>query len=387
MTKKYVITSINNIICGFMLEDGQAKEIKAYETESILGNIYVGRVSNIVNNINSAFIDIQKGLSCYMPLEDYFLENKLKIGDLLPVQLNKEAIKTKAPSVTTKLSLDGEYVVVMLEGNQDKIGVSSKIKSEEKRDELKKYVKDALSSFRTESKLTNKNYGIILRTKSQDANCDDIKQETINLLCKLEDIIYKAKYQIAYYCIYQKTPLIIKDIIKFKTDDIEIITDLPEVISCCKDNDISDIVLYDETAISLDSLYNLKSHINKVINKRVYLKSGAYLVIDHTEAMTVIDVNSGKAIKGSNKEDKVLSINLEAAKEIAKQLILRNISGIIIVDFISMEREISKNILLKEFKSYTEEDKTKTTVVDLTKLGLVEVTRKRISKPLHEIFK
>lgn len=387
MTKKYIITNINNIICGFLLENGQAKEIKAYEPQSMLGNIYVGKVSNIVSNIDSAFIDIQKGLSCYMPLEDYFLDKKLKIGDLLPVQLNKEAIKSKAPSVTTKLSLDGEYVVVMFESHKDKIGVSSKIRSEDKREELKAVVKEALDTFKAESKLTSTNYGIILRTKSEEANTEYIKQETITLLCKLDCIVNKAKFEVAYSCIYQKTPLIIKDILAYNSDNIDIITDLPEVIACCKDNDISSITFYNDDTISLDALYSLKTHINKALNKRVYLKSGAYLVIDPTEAMTVIDVNSGKSIKGSNKEEKVLSINLEAAREIANQLILRNISGIIIVDFISMENELSKNTLLKEFRSYTEGDKIKTTVVDITRLGLIEVTRKRISKPLHEVIK
>ncbi|MBR3833598.1 MAG: ribonuclease E/G, partial [Lachnospiraceae bacterium] len=117
-----------------------------------------------------------------------------------------------------------------------------------------------------------------------------------------------------------------------------------------------------------------------------YLKSGAYIVIDHTEAMTVIDVNSGKAIKGSSKEEKVYAINLEAAEEIIKQLILRDISGIVIIDFISMNKEISQNQLLKELKNLAEMDNNQTTVVDITRLGLVEITRKRVRKPLHEIF-
>ena len=382
MSKKYVITSINNIICGFILNDGNAEIIRAYEPESILGNIYVGRISNIVQNINSAFIDIKKGLSCYMSLEDYSGE-KLKIGDNIPVQLNKEAIKTKAPSVTTRLSLDGEYVVVTVDG---KIGVSSKIKSDARRIELKSIISASLDEFKSSQKSTKENWGIIVRTKSEEASSEAIREETIKLLCKLDDILYKSNFQTAYSCLYEKCPMLVKDISSYKADGIEIITDLNEVIDVCTKYQITDITLYTDNNITLDSLYGLKNLINKTLNKRVYLKSGAYLVIDHTEAMTVIDVNSGKAIKGTSKEEKVYSINLEAAKEIVKQLILRDISGIIIIDFISMSKEISQIQLLKELRLLVETDKNQTTVVDITKLGLVEITRKRVRKPLHEIF-
>ncbi len=382
MSKKYIITAINNIICGFLINDGNAEIIRAYEPESILGNIYVGRVSNIVQNINSAFIDIKKGLSCYMSLEDY-TGKKLKIGDLLPVQLSKEAIKTKAPSVTTRLSLDGEYVVVMIDG---KIGVSSKIKSEARREELKSIINSSMEKFESMKKTNDLNFGIIVRTKAEYASEEDIESETIKLLCKLDDIIHKSVYLTAYSCIFEKCPMLVKDIISYKSENIEIITDLQEVLQVCKKNNFTDISLYSDENVSLNSLYGLKNMINKALNKRVYLKSGAYIVIDHTEAMTVIDVNSGKAIKGTSKEEKVYAINLEAAKEIINQLILRDISGIIIIDFISMCKENSNNQLLKELKTYAEADKTQTTVVDITRLGLIEITRKRVRKPLHEIF-
>lgn len=382
MSKKYIITAINNIICGFLINDGNAEIIRAYEPESILGNIYVGRVSNIVQNINSAFIDIKKGLSCYMSLEDYS-GKKLKIGDLLPVQLSKEAIKTKAPSVTTRLSLDGEYVVVMIDG---KIGVSSKIKSEARREELKSIINSSMEKFELMKQTNDLNFGIIVRTKAENASTEAIESETIRLLCKLDNIVYKSAYLTAYSCIFEKCPMLVKDIISYKSENIDIITDLQEVLEVCKKNNFTDISLYSDENITLDALYGLKNLINKALNKRVYLKSGAYIVIDHTEAMTVIDVNSGKAIKGTSKEEKVYAINLEAAKEIINQLILRDISGIIIIDFISMSKDIYNNQLLKELKTFAEADKTQTTVVDITRLGLIEITRKRVRKPLHEIF-
>ena len=216
MSKKYIITAINNIICGFLINDGNAEIIRAYEPESILGNIYVGRVSNIVQNINSAFIDIKKGLSCYMSLEDYS-GKKLKIGDLLPVQLSKEAIKTKAPSVTTRLSLDGEYVVVMIDG---KIGVSSKIKSEARREELKSIINSSMDKFELMKKTNDLNFGIIVRTKAENASTEAIESETIRLLCKLDDIVYKSAYLTAYSCIFEKCPMLVKDIISYKSEKI-----------------------------------------------------------------------------------------------------------------------------------------------------------------------
>ena len=384
MDKKYIITEFNNVLCGFLTEDGKPTEIRCYEEESILGNIYVGRVSNIVKNINAAFVDIKKGLSCYYPLEE-FTGDKLRIGDLITVQINKEPIKTKQPSVTTKISLTGEYVVV----HQDEtIGVSTKIVSEEKRSLLKTIFTKAVEDFNSKKK-SEVSFGGIIRTKGADVSEELIYEETIKLLCKLDEIIYRSKYATGYSCMYEKTPGYLQDIDGFLRDKdcIKVITDLDYLVEQCKEYNISIPNLYDDTMISLKALYNLDVVIEKALKKKVFLKSGAYLVIEYTEAMTVIDVNSGKAIKGNCKEDKILDINIEAAKEIALQLKLRNISGIIIVDFISMTNSYNEELLLKSLKSEISNDSVLTTVVDITRLGLVEMTRRRIRKPLHEIIK
>lgn len=400
MNKKYIITEFNNMLCGFLMEDGKAKEIRCYDEESILGNIYVGRVSNIVKNINSAFIDIKKGLSCYYPLEEY-LGDKLKIGDLLTVQINKEPIKTKQPSVTTKLSLTGEYVVVH---QDDTIGVSTKIKDNSKRDELKAVFDKAIRDFQGQQKCKDITYGGIIRTKAEDVSPETIYNETIKILCNLDEIIYKSNYATAYLCMYEKMPSYLQDIesmtgnnaskSEIKKDDyvessdsFEILTDLEHVIAKCQEYNVPAPRLYDDAMISMRALFNLDTIIEKALNKRVYLKSGAYLIIEHTEAMTVIDVNSGKAIKGNNKEDKLFAINVEAADEIARQLRLRNISGMIIVDFISMSNSYNEEQLLKALRNAVYDDSVLTTVVDITKLGLVEMTRKRIRKPLYEVMK
>lgn len=397
MNKKYIITEFNNMLCGFLMEDGKAKEIRCYDEESILGNIYVGRVSNIVKNINSAFVDIKKGLSCYYPLEDY-TGKKLKIGDLLTVQVNKEPIKTKQPSVTTKLSMTGEYVVVH---QDDAIGVSTKIKDNSKREGLKTIFEKAINDFKAKQKCKDVSFGGIIRTKAEEVSDDIIYNETIKILCNLDGVLYKSQYATAYSCMYEKMPSYLQDIDsmagnvicenesdiqKDLIDNIEVITDMEYIIEKCQEYNIVTPKLYDDAMVSMRALYNLDTVVEKALNKKVYLKSGAYLIIEHTEAMTVIDVNSGKAIKGNNKEEKVFAINLEAAKEIARQLRLRNISGMIIVDFISMSNSYKEEQLLKSLREYVQEDSVLTTVVDITKLGLVEMTRKRIRRPLYEVM-
>ncbi len=386
---KFLLTEINNTIMGFLINDGKVNEIRCYEEESILGNIYVGRVSNIVKNINAAFVDIKKGLSCYMPLEDY-TGDKLKIGDLLTVQINKEPIKTKQPSVTTKLSLTGEYVVVH---QDDVVGVSNKIKDNTKRESLKNIFNKAIDTLKSEKAIDDISFGGIVRTNAEIASEDEAYNETIKLLCQLDNIIKKSTYATVYSCMYEKIPAYVQDIDYFSKymqdseDKIEVITDLEDIISKCQEYSLSVPKLYDDTIISMKAMYSLDSIIDKALGRKVFLKSGAYLVIEPTEAMTVIDVNSGKAIKGNSKEDKLLDINIEAAREIARQLKLRNISGIIIVDFINMEEAKNNELIMKELRDAVSFDTVLVSVVDMTKLGLVEITRKRIRKPLHEIIK
>lgn len=376
--KKYILTKINNLMMGFLFEDGKASDIRCYEEDSILGNIYVGRVSNIVKNINAAFVDIKKGLSCYYPLEEY-TGNGLKVGDLLTVQINKEPIKTKQPSVTTKLSMAGEYILVH---QDDTIGVSAKIGDTSERDRLKDIVGKAIADFKAKQKSGDTVYGGIIRTKASGVSEDDLYNETISILCKLDEAIYKSKYATGYSCMYEKMPEYLTDI---DGEDAEIITDIEEVIDKCREYGIREPKLYNDTMISIKACYSLDTIIEKALNKKVYLKSGAYLIIEPTEAMTVIDINSGKAIKGSVKEDKILSINEEAAREIGRQLRLRNISGIIIVDFISMKNSHYNELLMNTLKEAVYNDSVSTIVVDMTKLGLVEMTRKRIRRPLYEL--
>ena len=387
--KQFVFTEWNKKKLGILFEDGKAMEIRCYEADSILGNDYRARVSNLSPNINAAFVDIKKGESCYLSMDDYHGE-KLKVGDLVTVQVVRDKIKTKRYAVTTDISLQGDYAVTTLFAP---VGVSSKITDSARKKELKTLMQNLLiaeqdaqfylaegnvAEIERIKKLT---LGGIIRTQAEHAEDAAITREIEGQARLLYSIMKKSEYATQYTCLYHTEVEYIKDIRRMHAlQDVEIVTDIPEVTEA-----IPKIPLYtDEYTLTLR--YSLASLLEKTLSKRAYLKSGAYLVIEPTEAMTVIDVNSGKSIKGKNAEEQFLKINIEAAKEIARQLRLRNISGIVMIDFINMKEESHNHELMKNLAEYVRTDPVRTTVVDMTKLGLVELTRQKGKRALHEVF-
>lgn len=387
--KQFVFTEWNKKKLGILFEDGKAMEIRCYEADSILGNVYRARVSNLSPNINAAFVDIKKGESCYLSMDDYHGE-KLKVGDLVTVQVVRDKIKTKRYAVTTDISLQGDYAVTTLFAP---VGVSSKITDSARKKELKTLMQNLLiaeqdaqfylaegnvAEIERIKKLT---LGGIIRTQAEHAEDAAITREIEGQARLLYSIMKKSEYATQYTCLYHTEVEYIKDIRRMHAlQDVEIVTDIPEVTEA-----IPKIPLYtDEYTLTLR--YSLASLLEKTLSKRAYLKSGAYLVIELTEAMTVIDVNSGKSIKGKNAEEQFLKINIEAAKEIARQLRLRNISGIVMIDFINMKEESHNHELMKNLAEYVRTDPVRTTVVDMTKLGLVELTRQKGKRALHEVF-
>ena len=387
--KQFVFTEWNKKKLGILFEDGKAMEIRCYEADSILGNVYRARVSNLSPNINAAFVDIKKGESCYLSMDDYHGE-KLKVGDLVTVQVVRDKIKTKRYAVTTDISLQGDYAVTTLFAP---VGVSSKITDSARKKELKTLMQNLLiaeqdaqfylaegnvAEIERIKKLT---LGGIIRTQAEHAEDAAITREIEGQARLLYSIMKKSEYATQYTCLYHTEVEYIKDIRRMHAlQDVEIVTDIPEVTEA-----ISEIPLYtDEYTLTLR--YSLASLLEKTLSKRAYLKSGAYLVIEPTEAMTVIDVNSGKSIKGKNAEEQFLKISIEAAKEIARQLRLRNISGIVMIDFINMKEESHNHELMKILAEYVRTDPVRTTVVDMTKLGLVELTRQKGKRALHEVF-
>ncbi len=373
--------------------------------KTLLGNVYVGRVLNIVKNMNAAFIQIAPDITCYYPLEDYkrpifthkCSQNKaLVAGDELLVQVKKEAQKTKEPMVTTNISLAGKYVVLTTENK--KFGLSAKLDAEQK-----KRLKELLSDYQ------EKEAGLIVRTNAKDAQDEEILAEAAGLYTEYGKMLETARHATRFTCLLEEEPEYLRRLRDLREDSLEeVVTDDREIFekictfygmpkeALCSGGVLpqeldrittkSGIVLhfYRDAQYPLASLYSLKSQLEQALSERIWLKSGANLIIQATEALTVIDVNTGKNIARREPEEQFLSVNLEAAAEIARQLRLRNISGIIIVDFVNLKYKEARKKLLQEFSRMLALDPVQTTLIDMTPLGLVEITRKKIQKSLAE---
>ncbi len=391
---KLLITKEKDYIISSMFHGNEMIEVDLYpadEDESYLGNIYVGKVKNIVKNINAAFVEVSEGKMCYLSLNKnlnpiYTSNNsgnkKIAIGDELLVQISKEKIKTKAPVVSTDLNFTGKYVVLVV-GNSFS-AISSKISDKEKRQDLK----ELLDKYLTDS------YGFIARTNSGNVSQDIIVKEINILIQKYEQVVKYGVYRTRFSLVYESPPGYICDIRdgydkkldEILTDDSIIYKKIENYIKDYQPEDYHKIRFYEDPQITLDNLYGIKTKLNKLTNEKVWLKSGGSIIIQVTEGLTVIDVNTSKAINKNKKnpEKNYFNINLEAAKEIAKQIRLRNISGIIIIDFINMDKQEYKDALMYELGGLFKKDPIKTVLIGMTPLNLVEVTRKKIRKPLHE---
>lgn len=394
MNNKLVLTTKENRIISSLIEDNEFVQLRvdSMDSDSILGNIYVGKVKNIVKNINAAFIEIADGVMCYYSLEEnkypiYVKDKKserLVMGDEILVQIEKENIKTKAPVATCHLNFTGKYVV--LTHGKTKVGVSSKITS----DKEKKRLKEILSSYK------NSEYGFIIRTNAEGASEEILRGEIETLIKRYEEITGFGVHRSAFSLVYKTPSAYLCDIrdgyanalTEIVTDDQLIFTQIKEYLETYQVEDLDKLRLYQDDQIKLCALYNIDKRLDEATREHVWLKSGAYLVIQHTEAFNVIDVNTGKAIAGKKKaQETFLKINLEAARESARQIRLRNLSGIIIIDFIDLLEKRDQEILMRELTDLFRKDPVKTTVVDITALNLVEITRKKVRKPLHEQMK
>ena len=390
MDGKLVITKQENHIISAMFEEERLTElsVEPVEEKKLLGNIYTGKVKNIVKNINAAFVEVEKGLLCYYSLdvnkEHIFLTPKknsvLLEGDEILVQVSREAMKMKAPSVTSNINLTGKYLVIT--AMNPSIGVSGKIEDSA----LRKHLKELVSPYKGEST------GMIVRTNAQDADDSSIIKEAIILEEQMDALLKKAPY-LSCFSLVSKAPsgflmdirdLRERNLKEILTDDKEIHEEILQYLMIYQPMDLQKLRFYENPMVSLNQTYSISQNLKKALSERVWLKSGGYLIIQQTEAMVVIDVNTGKSIGKRKSQDHFLKINLEAAKEIAHQLRLRNLSGIILVDFIDMEKEESRHRLMKELDSFLRQDRIKTSLIDMTKLNLIEITRKKVKKPLHE---
>lgn len=387
---KLIITEYRDKIVSVLTEGSRPVQIslESKEQESILGNIYIGRVQNIVKNINAAFVEIAPGITGYYSLTEnrrHWLGDKpeertLRIGDEIMVQVEKDGIKTKAPMLTSNISLAGKYcVLTVLFPN---ISFSGKIRSSQ----WKETVKGLIEARKQPS------YGVIVRTNARDAGHEEILQELDRLSGEFEKILAQRAFRACYSLLCEASPPFLREIRNVYTDTLTaIVTDKQELydeifryLSFNQPEDLDKLTFYEDSLLSLSSLYSLETVIGEALQPRVWLKSGGYLVIEPTEALTVIDVNTGKFSGHKNPQDTLMKINLEAAQAVARELRLRNLSGIIVVDFIDMESEENRKLLMETLRSAVRKDPVKTTVVDMTKLGLIEITRKKVRPSLYQ---
>lgn len=376
--KEYYVTAL--------FEDNRLAEVSCDSTKnlSLLGNIYVGKIKQIVPKINAAFIEIAPGQMTYLPLNDVkdpwmvkqLRPGKLTENDEIVVQIAKEAVKTKSPTVSTNLTFQGNTVVLTTENK--KLGISQKLDKEKH-----KHFQEIFSAKKDDR------FGLIIRTIAGNYADEEVFAEFERIYHIFSKIESQYMHRTCYSCLYHAaSPYIAavkeklsRNIEKIVTDDRDIYEEL--MAEFAHQTAMQSIMCYEDEKLSLSALYGLKYKLQEALQERVWLKSGAYLVIQPTEALTVIDVNSGKCIKG-NQNDFYLKVNLEAAEEIARQLRLRNISGICIVDFINMDTENAKDELVRAMKKHLAEDTIPAVFVDFTKLGLAEITRKKVKKPLWE---
>lgn len=391
MKRQLVITKTEQNIVTTLIENDIVVEMhcakEGQEKDAVLGNIYVGKVKNIVANIQAAFVEIAPGLECYYPLNESVVpiftnkigKKPLCIGDELVVQISREALKTKNLSVTGKISFTGKYAV--LTHGDTRIGVSGKI-PKDKKDKLKQLANDYLSD----------EYGIILRTNAKDADSDEIISEIEHLIGEYQKLVQAAHTRVCYSCLKKAPASYLAELKNIYQEGLEeIVVEDPGLYGEIKDyltnhqpDDLDKLRHYEDKLLPLHKLYSIEKHLEDALKERVWLKSGAYLVIQPTEALTVIDVNTGKCVSKKKDDEAYFKLNLEAAKESARQIRLRNLSGIILIDFINMNSKEFTEKLLGKLNSYLQSDPVETVLVDMTKLELVEITRKKIRKTLKE---
>jgi ribonuclease G len=358
--------------------------------QTLLDHIYVAYVEKIVPGIQAAFVRIADGQNCYLPFSELKApifskkqsENKpLCEGDELLVQVIRDAVKTKDPVVSTKLTLHGRYSVLTTDNLA--LGVSKKIKSE-RATELSSLLNRLCGTDRKRS------YGLVLRTNAAEATEEVLAADIQYLQESFEELLTVGLHARPGTCIHRNLPGYLA---RLKSADFSAIDtvvtdqkDLYEEISAYLPRLIESdrLQFYQDSAVGLSTLYHLRGNLDKLLCSKVWLDSGANIIIESLETLTIIDVNSGK--NTSRKPEVLLNINREAAREIARQLRLRNISGMIIVDFINLPDKKQQDILIAEIRQELKKDTVPAQFIDITKLGLVEITRKKVYKSLREVL-
>ncbi len=362
------------------------------DKRSLVGNVYLGKVRNVLPGMEAAFIDFGGGKNGVLYAGDVNysaydlngkakrIESALEPGDPVLVQVVKDAMGHKGARLTNQVSLAGRYLVLAPDAQVR--GISRRLPDDERR-----RLRELVAEFRPEG------MGVIVRTAAEGATPEDIKSDIDRLSEIWTGIEKDMKSATAPALIYQEPPLVIRVIREHFTRDFKrLIVDTrathDQILSYLGGTGsdlIEKVQLYGDE-LPLFERFHVEDQLRKALDRKVWLPSGGHLVIDRTEALTVIDVNTGRYVGHSNLEDTVLQNNLESAEEIARQLRLRDIGGIIVIDFIDMEIQKNQEAVLLRLREHLAKDKMRTQVFDVSNLGLVEMTRKNVSAGLLESF-
>ena len=412
------------VLTSFYLEKDKLTEVHPHlEGRSLLGNIYVGKVKHVVKNIDAAFVEIAGGQTCYLPFKEAQApvltnrrwDGRLLAGDEILVQVMRDALKTKEPALTAKISLEGRLAAVVLDGGH---GVRY---SRQLPGEAADHFREVLQSVTVPDGMT-----LVVRTAAGDGwnskPADTaLLREAGALLKKAQKLLSVGRSRTVFSMISEERPSWLTELLSHKQLPDKIVTDETLVYTAREDlygsgasgtekrapavaadsveqlgkrtpelpggTKCPEISFYRDSRPNLFALYGLAGKLEEALLKRVWLKSGGYLVIEPTEALTVIDVNTGKYDGSKNVEETFALINREAAQETARQIRLRNLSGIILIDFINQKDRQAAKELLEELRSLCKEDPVPVRVVDITALGLVELTRKKVKGTLAEQLK
>lgn len=414
MPNEILINSMPEEVRVGLLEGGQVVEfyVERKRDASLVGNIYMGRVVKILPGMQSAFVDIGLERAAFLyvadiraDVEEYapFLEEEekedsielisrrgrpdLSIEELIQpgqeilVHVSKDPIGSKGARVTSYITMPGRYLVLM--PNVEHIGISRRISDEKERARLKAIAET----------IQPKGYGLIIRTASEGCSEEELKKDLEFLLLIWENIQRKKEKVTAPALLYSDLDLVFRSVRDLLTQNVErLVIDsaeehekIKEFVKTYFPKLLDKIVLYEGQEPIFDA-FGIELDISRALGRKVWLKSGGYIVIDQIEAMTVIDVNTGKFVGKEGLEDTILKTNLEAVKEIAYQIRLRNLGGIIIIDFIDMERAENREKVFNAFIEAMKKDRARNTILHISELGLIQMTRKRVRESLGRIL-
>ncbi len=362
-----------------VVEDGRLVEYIQDEAGAMADTVLLGKVVRIIPGLQAAFVDIGEEKNGFLPLAEKKLGEDavyrgisaaLQTGDRVLVQVRREAIGTKGAFLSRDISLTGSYTILMPRNTM--IGISSRITSESRREELKAAGR----------RIADRRFGLVMRTSSEDVAEEDIRSEAERLYAVWQEIEQKAATAHAPSVVYQKAgsaEALMTDYLPKGVDSV--CTDIQQIYD--RYHSQVDVALVEHDPIAARGLENECIH---ALERKVWLKSGGNLVVDECEALTVIDINSAKSTGGRKDRQVLLRTNIEACREIARQVRLRNLGGIILIDMIDMETEDERRMILDTLQKEFMNDRVKTVIHGFTSLGLVEMTRRRSYRTARECF-